>query len=279
MTRHADTARTNAISPAALGGGGRMAAGDRRSQIVQVAMRLFSERGFRGTTTKEIASAAGVSEAIIFRHFATKEDLYTAIIDFKACEGSLAQPGGPAIESIQCSFADAMSKKDDLAVFEGIALEMMRHHEQDPQFLRLLLYSALEGHQLAQMFWDRNVRVMYEFLGNYVRERQRAGAFRDVDPLVAVRAFIASVIHHSLNNTLWEKDPARRILNLSNEDAAREFTGILLKGISIEPKLRRLVQQGRRQKLTISSNAPRRSRGQSKEQIKESHSKEKSLKK
>src|SRR5688572_516282 len=68
--------------------GGRMCADDRRHQIVQVAMRLFSERGFRGTTTKEIAQAAGVSEAIIFRHFATKEDLYTAIIDHKGCGGA-----------------------------------------------------------------------------------------------------------------------------------------------------------------------------------------------
>jgi hypothetical protein len=44
-----------------------------------------------------------------------------------------------------------------------------------------------------------------------------------------VRAFIGMIIHHSLNNTLW--DPTRRLLNLTNEEAAREFTGILLLGI------------------------------------------------
>lgn len=274
MTRHLDTARADTTPPVATGSG-RMAAGDRRSQIVQVAMRVFSERGFRGTTTKEIAQAAGVSEAIIFRHFATKDDLYTAIIDCKACEGSHAHPGGPAIESIQCSVAEAMGKKDDFAVFEGIALEMMRHHEQDPQFLRLLLYSALEGHQLAQMFWDRNVRVMYEFLGNYVRERQRDGVFRDVDPFIAVRAFSASVIHHSLNNTLWDKDPARRILNLSSEDAAREFTRILLRGITIETQSDRLPQRRQRQSVPGAH-----SRAQVKEkQSKEKQSKVKPLKK
>ena len=62
-----------------------MAGEERRHQIVSVAMRLFSQRGFRGTTTKEIAQAAGVSEAIIFRHFATKDELYAAILDLKAC--------------------------------------------------------------------------------------------------------------------------------------------------------------------------------------------------
>jgi hypothetical protein len=76
---------------------------------------------------------------------------------------------------------------------------------------------------------------MYEFLGSYIRERQREGAFRDVDPLVVVRSFTGSIIHHSLNNILWDKDPARRILNIPNVEAARAFTDILLRGISADP--------------------------------------------
>src|SRR5207245_10441038 len=63
----------------------RMAGQERRLQILRVAMRLFSQRGFVGTTTKEIALAAGVSEAMVFRHFATQEELYSAILDHKAC--------------------------------------------------------------------------------------------------------------------------------------------------------------------------------------------------
>jgi len=61
----------------------KLPAADRRRQIIEVAMALFSAKGFEGTTTREISRAAGVSEAIIFRHFATKEDLYAAIIDFR----------------------------------------------------------------------------------------------------------------------------------------------------------------------------------------------------
>ena len=83
-----------------------MAGEDRRRQIVDVAMRLFSERGFRGTTTKEIATAAGVSEAIIFRHFATKEELYTAIIDHKACSGEMADMERPVPTILRCSVAE-----------------------------------------------------------------------------------------------------------------------------------------------------------------------------
>ena len=210
----------------------RMAADERRRQIVTVAMRLFSERGFRGTTTKEIAQAAGVSEAIIFRHFATKDELYAAIIDHKACVGGMADFNRPVIEAVQCAVDDAVKRKDDRAVFEGIARAMMEHHREDPDFLRLLLFSALEGHELSQMFWDRNVRSMYEFLSKYICERQKDGVFRQVDPHVVVRAFTGMLIHHSLNNTLWDRP--RSILDISDTDAAREFTEILLHGIGSE---------------------------------------------
>ena len=219
MNRAAETTvRADALAGAP---GGRMAGEARRQQILLVAMRLFSQHGFRGTTTKEIAHGAGVSEAMVFRHFATKEELYNAILDHKACTGTIDP----------CNLlADAITRKDDHAVFAQLARALMQHHEQDTEFLRLLTHAALEEHQLAELFWDRVVRQMYEFLGGYIRERQRDGALRSVDPAIIVRAFLGMVIHHSLNNTLWDKQ--RRLLDISNERAAREFTDILLGGVT-----------------------------------------------
>jgi AcrR family transcriptional regulator len=203
-------------------GSARMAGEERRLQLLAVAVSLFSERGFRGTTTKEIAQAAGVSEAMVFRHFATKEELYAAILDHKACSSCNFQPEDMA--------ADGIRRKDDRAVFESLALGALNHHEKDPEFQRLLLYSALEKHELAQMFFDEFVRRVYEFLGDYLRERQREGALIEIDPAIVVRAFIGMVMHHSLSNNLW--DPKRRLLNISNEKAAKHFTDILLNGIT-----------------------------------------------
>ena len=62
---------------------GRMTGDARRQQILQTAVDLFSKRGFKGTTTKEIAKVAGVSEAMVFRHFASKDELYGAILHNK----------------------------------------------------------------------------------------------------------------------------------------------------------------------------------------------------
>jgi len=222
--------------------GARMAGEERRYQILRIAVRLFSNRGFRGTTTKEIAQAAGVSEAMVFRHFATKEELYAAILDHKACSGS-----GSFDPRVMA--AEAIERKDDRGVFESLALGALNHHEDDPEFQRLLLYSALEKHELAQMFFDGFVRKVYDFLGGYIRERQREGALIEIDPAIVVRCFIGMVMHHSLNNNLW--DPKHRLLNISNETAAKHFTDILLNGIGTNSAKR----NGKRARQDGSKNA------------------------
>src|SRR5437773_2779157 len=84
----------------------RMRAETRRNQIVAVAAELFASRGFSGTTTKEIAEGAGVSEAVIFRHFASKEQLYAAILDYKVKQGT---------ERLKAQMEEAASRKDDRA--------------------------------------------------------------------------------------------------------------------------------------------------------------------
>lgn len=197
-----------------------MAGEARRQQILRVAMRLFSQHGFRGTTTKEIARAAGVSEAMVFRHFATKEELYSAILDYKASASSFNP----------CDLlADAIKRKDDRAVFVGLATTLMQHHEQDPEFMRLLSHAALEDHQLVDLFRERTVRAMYDLLGGYIRVRQHDGAFRRIEPALLVRAFLGMVIYHSLNNALFDK--RRSLLDVTNERAAKAFTDLLLNGI------------------------------------------------
>lgn len=199
-----------------------MTGDERRSQILHVAIKLFSQCGFRGTTTKEIARASGVSEAMVFRHFATKHELYNAILDRKACESNATNP----FELV----AEAMAAKDDAQVFYKLMLNALNKHESDPEFMRLLFHSALEGHELADIFVERNIVPIYKFLSAYIEQRQRDGVIRsDLKPRVIVRAFVGMMIHHALNNSLWDKK--RRLLDISNEEAARTFSEILLQGI------------------------------------------------
>lgn len=200
---------------------GRMSGDERRTQILEVAIKLFSQRGFSGTTTREIARSAGVSEAMVFKHFANKEDLYSALLDLKACD-----------RKIQNRFEDLVKKteaKDDFGVFYTMALNALNYHSEDSGFMRLMLHSALEEHDLARMFFESFIIEKYKFLGDYIRQRQADGVFREIDPRIVVRTFMGMFVHHALYNILWDKE--QKILEISNEEAARNFTEILLNGI------------------------------------------------
>jgi hypothetical protein len=136
--------------------------------------------------------------------------------------------------------AEAIRQYDDREVFRCLAFGALEHHEKDPEFQRLLLHSALEKHELAQMFFDQFVRKVYEFLGAYIRERQKEGMFAQIDPAIIVRSFVGMVMHHSLNNNLW--DPQRRLLNISNEKAAEFFTEILFNGVASPSRPQKRVE-------------------------------------
>ena len=204
---------------------GRMTGDARREQILHTAVDLFSKRGFKGTTTKEIAKVAGVSEAMVFRHFASKDELYGAILNSKGCQDGVQRFPWEENEVL----AEAIKDKDDFAVFYNLALNALDKHHSDVAFMRLLFYSALEEHELAERFFGEFVARIYGFIGGYIEERQRDGALREFEPKVAVRAFMGMMIHHSLNNILWDKQ--RNILDITNEEAAKNFAEILLKGI------------------------------------------------
>src|SRR5262245_6848881 len=104
---------------------------DRRQDILNAAMELFSRKGFRGTTTSDLAYQAGANEAIIFRHFKTKEELYTAILQHKAEENRNAR--SDELEHLSTG-------TDDAKFFEVFGKTFLERHERDSTFLRLLLF-------------------------------------------------------------------------------------------------------------------------------------------
>lgn len=160
----------------------RMKADERRQEIIRAAMEVFAKNGFGGSTTREIAENAGISEAMIYSHFRNKEDLYSAIIDEKLQESEpLYYP------------LDAIRNRDDQRVFATIVSNYLHRHGEDTTFLRLLLFSALEGHELASMFVAGPVRKFFEFLADYIGERIDEGALKPINPEIASRCLLGMV--------------------------------------------------------------------------------------
>ena len=187
---------------------------ERQAGIIASAASLFAARGFTGTTTREIAKAAGCSEALVFKHFPTKRALYAAILAEKA-----------PFSELLAAVDEAAKKRDDARVFTLIAGHRIRRGA-DPTLLRLLLFSALEGHELSKMFFKNQHRIFYDYLAGYIEQRIREGAFRRVDPLLAARSFMGMIAHHRLLHEIF-RVPAHR----TPEDSVENYVTLFLNGV------------------------------------------------
>ena len=197
----------------------RMSAGDRRRQLLDAALTVFSRKGFKGTATKEIAVAAGVAEAVIFQHFPSKEALYNAVLD--------TSMGDLVTEQDAEEIRNRMERGDDEGVFRMIILGILNHYRTNAAFQRVVLFAALEGHEQGlNRLWEQKAPLFKQF-HEYIEKRQREGALAAGDPF-AILLGIGGAAHHyglvtGIMNTI--------ISNIPDEAIADQLTKILLDGI------------------------------------------------
>jgi AcrR family transcriptional regulator len=189
-----------------------------REKILETAIDLFAKKGFNGTTTKEIAEAAGVNESLIFRHFSTKKELYGAIIEQKIDD----EPG------IELPLQKYKDTKDDYLIFKSIAERMLDKSGKDSNFIRLLHFSALEGHELSDMFFSTYVEYVDMLLCDYIEGRIADGEFKGINPLSASQAFIGMIVNHIIVQELFGGKNRNKV---NNEELVETFVTIFLNGI------------------------------------------------
>jgi AcrR family transcriptional regulator len=204
--------------------GARLGAEARRKQLIDTATRLFATKGFSGTTTREIAAAAGVNEAIIFRFFPHKDDLYAAILESKSAEART--------DALVDELRTAAAAGEDRRVIGIVVRHVIEHLQRDPEFLRLMLHSALEGHSFAAQYRDRHNEPLRRFLSDFVTQRQREARFRTGDAEALVRAIFAIPVYHGLVETLLPEDRVS-----SRDDVVEAYITFVLQGLqtAIQP--------------------------------------------
>jgi len=152
----------------------RLPAAERRQALIETAIRVFSDGSYRGTTTAEIARAAGVSEPILYRHFASKRDLYLAALDHvwtrmrDQWEQALAETANvrEAIEAIGRSHVSVHDCKFQMA---ELWVQALGEAAEDPELRKHL---------------RRHMREVHHFIADVIRRGQEQGvlnAERDAD--------------------------------------------------------------------------------------------------
>ncbi|MEE8435333.1 MAG: helix-turn-helix domain-containing protein [bacterium] len=147
---------------------------ERREAILQAAVPLFAEKGFHGVKTREIANAAGVSEALVFQHFESKEALFEAIQayvhgageDSEVVAGFLSLP--PSTEKLMLGLHMLLTHLAEDAPAEEKVMP------------RLLLQSLLDDGELARLHLGRFERTLWPAIADALRAAREAGEAAEV---------------------------------------------------------------------------------------------------
>jgi AcrR family transcriptional regulator len=173
----------------------RLSSTERREAIVQAALSLFSQKGFRGGTTRELAAAVGVTEPVLYQHFKTKGELYRALVESQCQLPEAAVELLPLIEA-----------GDDEGFFRALGHGILGWYLDDSRFAKLLLHSALDRHELSNLFYETQVSRFYQMIESFIETRIQQGAFRESDPKLMARAFVGMVGHMGLIGAVYQPD-------------------------------------------------------------------------
>lgn len=196
----------------------RLTAAERREAILDATMGLFARHGAAGARTRDLARAAGVSEAMVFKLFPDKDALYRALLERKIAEAERELPLAEL----------AASEAPPEAFFGRIAGTVLRRIEEDPSFMRLLLFSALEGHPLAQEFDRARAEGVRNVIIAYLRRGAARGTLRRVNAIVAARCFVGLVIWFAMSRTLFREKGS---LSIPRNRLVRDVVRLFLEGV------------------------------------------------
>jgi AcrR family transcriptional regulator len=189
----------------------------KRQDIIKAAIEVFAQNGFRGTTTRDLAAHAEVNEAIIFRHFNTKQELYRAILELKLTQG----------QDSRCEEVQQLAQSgNDEEFFENFGRQFLERHEEDSTFMRLLMFSALEGHELSEMFLSSVAGR--DPLAAYIQRRMDDGEFRRMDPNLAARAILGMFVAYIQMQEIFGQ---KKIKMFDRNEVVKTFVSIFLAGM------------------------------------------------
>lgn len=180
----------------------RLSSDERRAKIIETARQLFSEKGFHGTTTRALADEAGVSEALIFKHFPSKEAIYKAMLEF--CQKSETW-------SEAYKLLDLESSTSTLAVLlHFIGAKVIGGNEETRTLHRLILRSLSEDGEFARIIFKHVETAWIGKINACAQAAMKAGDLREgIEKLngggwFAQHLFIMLAFTHTPENTAVE---------------------------------------------------------------------------
>jgi len=194
----------------------------RREQILETALKLFAERGFDATSTRQIAKEVGVAEGLIFHYFPTKASLLTAILEDRL-------EGRRAFRTQLRPLLDDAGGKPAPEVLRAVASGWLATLRRDEQIV-VVLFTVAQTNPEVRQAWQGLIREGTALLTGYLASRVDAGELRKDLPLeTAATMFVSSLMiffltRRQLPEPEWERQSdayARELISVWLEGARR----------------------------------------------------------
>lgn len=191
--------------------GSRSGVEDRRARILAATRQLYASYGTRGTTTREVADRAGVNEATLFRHFGTKTQLLTAMVERYASYDVFPE--------IMARVATLETIDEQLCELAHSTIAVMKERED---IIRVSLAEEVSNPESMQHAWRAPVEARQMFIA-WFDERVRAGDLRgDADWLA--RTFLSLLFSFVMARRIWAD------IDLPRERSVANIVEIFLNG-------------------------------------------------
>jgi AcrR family transcriptional regulator len=158
----------------------------RTDKIVQAAGQLFARQGYHGTTTREIARLAGVSENTLFRHFDHKEELFWSSLRSYSAGLKFRQDVLKGLT--QCDSPEVVLPK-----IIGMLADTVNYR---PELLRLIAVAFIELRTKADEFCQQQLSPVFSTINHYLEMNIKSGKIRDLDPTILTSALTMTVLTH-----------------------------------------------------------------------------------
>ncbi len=206
----------------------RLSSEERREAIVEAVKGVFAEKGFDGTTTRELALAAGVSEALLYKHFPSKESLYAAMLD--ACARGRGLAEYRRILTLEPSTVT-------LVVMVHFIISRFvcgRAADTDRNaFNRLTVRSLLEDGQFVRVTHKKFTEAWIRKLEDCLKEAARKGELQESPVRYDLRPWL---IHHIAFALMVHLHPKRPVVDhkISKENLVEQAVWFALLGAGLK---------------------------------------------
>jgi AcrR family transcriptional regulator len=215
-------------SRAATRSAAKLTSEERRAAIVAAVRQVFAEKGFHGTTTRELACDAGVSEALLFKHFPNKEALYAAMQI--SCSQQLGEMVMQRLEALEPS-ASTLVVLIHLLVSHMLSVKAPGEDDTSIQ-VRLMLHSILEDGEFARLRLQKLASCWIPKIEECLQAAITAGEAVEGPVRANVRGWF---VHQLAAGVKIHLLPTAQVVDfgLSREQLAEQVVWFALRGIGL----------------------------------------------